>query len=268
MNLRLHQFRRLGLIPIAVLTLAAYYLLVYRPLGQRAAELDAPLQKAWQSLALSLEQSNAPAISFLRITNQLAETRTDIARLEYARRKAAARLELPPVVRARMSMPFQLYEFQNERGKELEDLAKLAKKLKLPVEPPVLAGYPEHTADMREPILLWPALSMANGLVLAAVQCKIGALHSLEVSLALTNTAGRLVSIPVQMEFTGPASAVETLLQMLPLRPEEIKAAGYPELTVEKPPLFVDRLVIKRQSPDKPDEVRVLLRVVGFVMRE
>jgi hypothetical protein len=30
----------------------------------------------------------------------------------------------------------------------------------------------------------------------------------------------------------------------------------------------VDRLVVKRQTPDKPDEVRVWLRVVGFVLRE
>jgi hypothetical protein len=54
----------------------------------------------------------------------------------------------------------------------------------------------------------------------------------------------------------------------LPLRADELRAAGLPEAPVDKPPLFVDRLIIRKQSPDKPDEVRVWLRVVGFVLRE
>jgi hypothetical protein len=40
------------------------------------------------------------------------------------------------------------------------------------------------------------------------------------------------------------------------------------EAPPEKPALFIDRLVIKKQSPDKPDEVRVWMRLVGFVLRD
>jgi hypothetical protein len=54
----------------------------------------------------------------------------------------------------------------------------------------------------------------------------------------------------------------------LPLRANEIQAAGLPEAPADKPPLFVDRLIMQKQSPDKADEVHVWLRAVGFVLRE
>ena len=49
---------------------------------------------------------------------------------------------------------------------------------------------------------------------------------------------------------------------------KEIRAAALPEAPADKPPLFVDRLVVQKQSADKPDEVHVWLRAVGFVLRE
>ena len=58
------------------------------------------------------------------------------------------------------------------------------------------------------------------------------------------------------------------LLQYLPLRADELKAAGSPEIRPDKAPLFIERLVMRKQSPDKPDEVRLSLRAVGFVFRE
>ena len=36
----------------------------------------------------------------------------------------------------------------------------------------------------------------------------------------------------------------------------------------DKPALFIDRLIIKKQAPEKPDEVRVWMRLIGFVLRE
>jgi hypothetical protein len=58
------------------------------------------------------------------------------------------------------------------------------------------------------------------------------------------------------------------LVKCLPLRADEIRAAGLPEAPADKPALFVDRLIIQKQSPDKADEVHVWLRAVGFVLRE
>ena len=275
MKLRFQEYRRRSLIPLAVLGLAAYYLLIFLPLGRRAESLDAPLQKAWERLSISLDlnPTNTTAIDFLHITNQIKETRQALVILEHAKQQATARLQLAPPLRAKMSAPFQLVEYSSERSKQLEELSSLAKQQQVTVEPAVFAGFPEHTADVRQPALLWAALSAIDGLLRTAFQCKITAIHSLEVPLALTNappTNGldRLAEIPLQIEFTASATNAIRFLQCLPLRAEEIRAAGLPEAPTNKPVLFVDRLVVRRQSPDKPDEVRLSLRAIGFALRE
>ena len=110
----------------------------------------------------------------------------------------------------------------------------------------------------------------SSGLLL---QCKVAAIHSLEVPLALTNepptnTTLLLTEIPLQIELTGSSTSVLKLLQNLPLRADEMRAAGLTNAPPDKAPLFIDRLVLKKQSPENPDEVRLSLRAVGFVLRE
>jgi len=41
-----------------------------------------------------------------------------------------------------------------------------------------------------------------------------------------------------------------------------------PEAPPDKPPIFLERILIKRQAPEKPDEIRVWLRAIGFVLIE
>jgi hypothetical protein len=272
---RFQEYRRRVIIPAVGLALAAYYFLVFLPLGRRAESLDTPLQKAWEKLSTSIEpgQTNAPAIDFLRITNQINDTRQALAVLESAKKQATARLQIDPAVRVKMSAPFQLYEYQNERSKLLDDLSALAKQQQVTLDPAVFAGFPEHTADVRQPALLWPALASIDGLLRTAFQCKIGTIHSLAAPLALTNAAPAsgfelLAEIPLELEFTASATNVTRFLQCLPLRAEETRASGLPEIPTNKPVLFVDRLVVKKQAPEKTDEVRVSLRAVGFVLRD
>jgi len=271
----LQHLKRHSMIPLAGLALAAYYLLVLAPLSRRAQGLDAPLQTAWQKLSASLDQTNVVAIDFLRITNQLAETRQAIALLENARQKAAARLELAATVRKRMNEPFKLVDYRIERSRQMDDISKLAKDLQVTLDPAVLLGYPEHTADInvKQTAVLWAALSFTDNLLTTALRCKVGVIHSLDVPLALSNEPPATASVsvaevPLQIEVTGPTASLLALLQSLPLRADELKAAGWPEVPTNKAPLFIERLVIKKQSPDKPDEVRLSLRAVGFVLRE
>lgn len=271
--LSFQEFRRRTLLPLVGMALAAYYLLVFVPLARRASSLDAPLQKDWRKLAASLDQTNATALDFLHITNQLKETRAAMGILEDAKKQAAARLELTPDLRAKLYAPFQLVDYQNERSKQMDDLDRQAKALQIAVDPAVYAGFPEHTVDVRDPVLLWPALSFTDDLLATAVRSKVSAIHSLEVNLTLTNwssgdAAGRWSMIPIQVEFTASADSAARLIRGLPLRADELRAAGLPEAHSEKAPLLLDRLIIRKQSPDKLDEVRVWLRVVGFVLRE
>jgi hypothetical protein len=267
------EYQRRGLIPLIGVALAGYYLFVMLPLTHKAANLNAPLQKAWHTLSLSLDQTNVNAIDFLNITNQLSETRQALLILENAKKQATSRLQLGSAVRARMHEDFKLVYYENERSRQLDQLSSLAKQQQAAVDPAVFAGFPEHTAGVKQPALLWAALSLTEGLLRTALQCKVAAIQALEVPPVLTNAPSangteRLAEIPLQVEFTGSAASVAMLIQSLPLRAEEIRAAGLPEAAADKPALFVDRLIILKQTPDKTDEVHVWLRAVGFVLRE
>jgi hypothetical protein len=267
------EYQRRGIVPLAGLLLAVYYLFVLLPLARKAKSLDEPLQKAWQKLAVSLDQTNATAIDFRHITNQISETRQGLLILESAKQRATARLGLGATVRARMHADFALVDYENERSRQLDELYNLAKQQQVAVVPAVFASFPEHTADVKQPALLWAALSLTDALLRAALQCKVDAVHSLGVPPVLTNappTNGleRLAEIPLHLEFTASATCAMRLLESLPLRADEIRNAGLPAAKADKPPLFVDRLIVQKQSADKPDEVHVWLRAVGFVLRE
>jgi hypothetical protein len=268
-----NERRRRSLVPLAALALTAGYLFVLMPLGQRADKLKEPLDKAWLKLSAALGQTNNPTIDFVGITNQLEATRQAIAAVETTRKKAAARADLGEAVRDRMNAPFQLVDYENERGKQQDDLRKLAAQHQVTVSPAVFDGYPAHTADVRQPSLLWAELALIEDVLTTAIRCKVTAIHSLSVPLALTNSpppegVRTLAEIPVQIEFTAAAPVVAQVLQSIPLRADEMKAAGLPEVATNKPALFIERLTLRKQSPEKPDEVRAAVRVVGFVFRE
>jgi hypothetical protein len=269
----LREYKRGAVVPLAGLALAGYYLLVFLPLVHRADAIEDRLMQDWKKLTTALDQTNAVALDFRRINNQIQETRQALAELKDARKQASAHFDLSPGLRAKMKPPFQLVEFENERGKEMDELSSLAKQQQVALEPAVLAGFPEYTIDVQQPALLWPALSLVDGLLVTAIQCKVTAIHALESPLVFTNAplpdaALRPAQIPLQFEFTGPVAGVLRLVQSLPLRGEELRAAGFTNAPPGKLPLLLDRLIIKKQSPDKPDEVRVGLRLIGFVFQE
>lgn len=271
--LSFQEYKRCTLLPLAGLILGLYYIFVFLPVARRADSLDAPLNQAWHKLATALDQTNATALDFRQITNQLADTRQALLLIENARKRTMARLELGPDLRARLNAPFQLVDFQNERSKDMDRLEQAASKRKLALDPAVFSGFPEHTADIEEPSLLWAALAFTDNLLDTAMNCNVSAIQSLEVPLVLTNapgsdSSGRWAELPLQIELTGSAHNVALLLQSLPLRADELSAAGLPEAPAGKMPLFVERLILRKQTPERLDEVRVWLRVVGFVSRE
>jgi len=267
------HLKRRSIIPLAGLGLLTYYVSFLVPLSRKAAGLDAPLQAAWQKLSLSIDQTNVTAIDFLHITNQLAETRQSIALLDSAKQKALQRLDLSAAIKARLNAPFQNVEYQDYRSQQMVEMEKLAKQHQVSLEPPVRAGYPDYSTDIRQPTILWAALSFVDSILATALQCKVSVIHSLDVPLSLTNEppinpATALTEIPLQLEITGSAASVLKLLQNLPLRGDELRKAGFTEARPDKAPLFIDRFIMRKQSPDKPDEVRVSLRALGYVLRD
>jgi hypothetical protein len=184
-----------------------------------------------------------------------------------------ARADFGETVRERLEAPFQLVDYESERGQQQDYFRKLAAQAKVTVAPGVFDGFPVHTADLKQPDLLWAELAMIENLLTMAIHCKVTTMVSLNAPTAFTNgpaTSGAwsLAEIPVRLEFTAPAAAIASLLESLPRRADELKAAGLPEALPQKPAMFLDRLILRKQSPDKPDEVHATLRVVGFVFRE
>lgn len=268
-----NERRRRHLIPVIVLALAAGYLFVLLPLSQRVDQLNEPLNKAWRNLSAALGQTNNLSIDFVGLTNQIDATRQAVVALETARQRAAMRSALDAALRERMSAPFQLVDYENERGALQDALRRLAAKHKVTVAPAVFDGFPAHTTDVRQPALLWVQLAFVQELLTAAIQSQVAGIQALSVSSVLTNPPPpngirALTEIPLQLELVGEAAKVTRFLERLPLRAEEVEAAGLPVTTTNKPALFVERMVLRKQTPDKPEEIRASLRIVGFVFRE
>jgi hypothetical protein len=267
------EYRRRGLLPAIVLTLVLFYLLAFRSLSQHSAELDQPLNKARAKLAHFTEQpTNASTFDFQHITNQLNETRQDLVLLESAKKQLTSRLELPQSIKERFTSEFRGADYEQDRDRRRRALDRNAKALQVRLENKVV--LPEYNSAVAEPRLLWPALDFADHLLDSAIRCKVTTIHLLEVSaLAPTNypgfdSGGHWSQIPLELEFTSPADNALKLLQSLPLKSDEIRAAGLFEPRPGKTPLLIDHLLIRKQSPERLDEVRVWLQVAGFVWHD
>lgn len=264
---------RRALIPLLAMALVAGYLFVLLPLGHRAQNLDEPLDKAWRNLSAALNQTNNPTIDFVGITNQTEAIRLALTAVDAARKRAAEQTELGDIVRERMNIPFQLVDYESERGRLQDELNRLAAQHKVKIDPAVFGGFPSHTAEVRQPALLWAELEMINSLLTTAIRCEVASIGSLNVPMVLTNVpppvgVRTVAEIPIQIDLVGDAPKVINFLRSLPLRAEELKAAGLPEANTNKPALFIDRMVLRKQSPNKPEEISASLRIVGFVVRD
>ena len=267
-----NERRRSFLVPLAALVLAAGYLFVVLPLARRVDQLNEPLNAAWRKLSASLGQTNNVTIDFTTLTNQLDVTSEAMTALEIARKKAAARTALGEAVLERMRAPFQLVVYEEERGKQQDDLFRLATQNQVALAPAVFDGFPAHTADVRQPSLLWAELALVQDLLTMAIHCKVTGIQSLSVPIVFTNApppsgVRSITEIPIRMDLIGEAPKVASFLQSLPLRGEELSAAGLPAVATNKPALYLDRLVLRREVPEKPDEVHASLRIVGYVFR-
>ncbi len=267
------ETRYRSILPLLAGVLGAVYLFVFVPIDRKASSLDAPLEQSWRKLAAVLGQTNVLKLDFVSLTNQFKETRTALTVFEQARQQARARIELDPALREQLNEPFFLVDYKNEAGRRMGMLVRLAKQENVVLEPAVLTGFPEQSIDVKEPALLWAELAFLDTLLTAAIHAKVTTVHFMAAQMPLTNApitlnGLALAELPMQIELTGAFTNVARFLQTLPLRADEIKVAGLPEAPTNKPALFIDRLVLRKQAPEKPDEVRLSLRAVGFVFQK
>lgn len=256
------------------LALAAYCLLVYLPLQDRNATLDEPLRNARKNLVtINVENPFVGGLEPDRIADTLARMDRDLDSLKRSERAILARVQLDAPTRAKMRAPFQLIDYQNERQLRIEELSALAKKQGVALEPAVFAGFPEFVADRPEPGLLWAQLNVVSHLVGAAIQAKVTTIHAITSptpeGLRFADGGGVFLDvIPIRIETSGPADALAHFLRILPLRSEEAKPLSLPEPLPAKPALFIERMILRKTTPEKTDQGHLELHARGYVYRD
>jgi hypothetical protein len=255
-----------------VLGLALYYFLVFRPLSKSAETLDEPLNEIWQELVdFSRESSSVRDLDLDQIKKTQESLRASLAAIKKVREKISTRVELEPEIRAKMNEPFSLIDFQNERQKRIEQLTALAKTQQVTLDAAALTGFPEYKAETRDPSVLWAQLAMVHHVLTVAINSKVGQVKNVSLLAtqpeAVVNVADVVwQEIQLRIELIAPMPSAANFLSAIPLRAEEMKAAGLPESSAGKPSLFLDRLLIRKQTPEKPDEISLDLVISGFVL--
>ncbi len=259
---------------LAVLALAAYYLLVFQPLAGRARQADKALISDWDRFVASNRTSLAGAgLALDEFTNRLQQLRLAATNLATAGRLVSGRVDLPAGIRAVMSGPFSLIDLQNERQRQTEEIAQLARERGVKLESGASNGLAVDTGysvDMENPAMLWARLHFTGQLVRTALESKVGGLTALH---QLPDTAYRsavdgsvlLVEAPMRLELFGATEAVNRFLASLPLPATAMTSVGLPATLTNKPVLFINQLLVRKCAPDRPGDVSVEVNVSGFV---
>jgi hypothetical protein len=250
---------------------AVYYVVIYRPLTQRAEVLNQPLQEVWRELAEVGPPGALDASMHSKLEQTREAAREALARLEVVQQAVAARLELDAFTRAAMAEPFQLIDFQNERQSRIEELTRKAVAAKVVVGPGVSSGFPEYLAEQPHPEWLWPQLLLAQHLVAGAIRSAVATvevvrLPPVQVYRSGTNGNDWLTEISAEIELSGPAPAVDRFLEQLPLTAPEIQARGLPAAEASKPVIFIRGVVQRKERRDRSDQVKLELGSSMFVL--
>ena len=263
---------QIGLL-LAGLGMCLYFLAVYQPLSRRAADLDQPLLDLWNKLAEASTPVTRPDQSrLLELDAALLAVRNARDLIERSRQTLADRIRPDPELTERIRGPFKLIEFQNERQLATEQLWRLARQKKVQLDPELAAGFPEYLADRsHQPALLWVQLRLLQDVLNAAISCEVSVIQSVSsppVEVYSASDAGlpdHHANVPVQVELVGQAYSIMRFLESLPLRSDEILERGLPAAAPGKPAYFIDQLLIRKESREKPDEIRLRALIRGFV---
>lgn len=243
-----------SLLLLAAVGLLGAYAAVFLPLTHQADALDRPLLVAWTNLLTEVRTNSVVSgLGAEDLRASRTEVESTLALVRTASEAAAERLRLSPELRDKVNAPFQLVEFEKSRLQVVTDLRRLAESNQVAVADAVWNGFPEYTFAEANPSLLWAELAFANQLLARAVVHRPAAVTSLAVlprrSHRPRETDGRaLEEVRLRVELHGPVDAVTAFVAALPLRAEELKALGHPEVPGQEPPLFLDRFLLKNST--------------------
>jgi hypothetical protein len=255
-----------------LLFLALFYALVYRPLCDNVEALDRPLTEAWTKLLRTRLVEGGPAgVNTAALDFRLRELELAAARLDTLSNSLAMQIAFSGPVASKMKRSFQLVDFQNERQLSQEELTSLASAQSLALPPAIPAGYPEYSADLAHPELLWGHLAVAHETLKLALRCEVTNLVALTARPPRAIPAGETgiplaYELPVSLNCAGSWPAIARFLTSLPLRSGEPRPAGLPEIPASKPAFHIERIILRKDAPERPNGARLEVRVVGVVL--
>lgn len=254
---------------LVTLLLGAYYLIGLRPLARKAQDLDHPLQDQWKQLVATNRASVAcQGLDLAGYSGRLTNLQARAKQLDQLRALVDQRIQPSPSLSNLLSQPFTLYQFQNASQQRSEQLSQTAHKNGVQLAPAALAGLPQYSDNDPEPNYLWARLEHSTALLECALGAKVEAVRSLaqlpSVRYRLLGEHTFLEELPVRLEVLGDMTSLSRLLTSLPLRGQELTAAGLPALT-NKPAFFLSRILLRKASAQHPNEVLAEMRISTFV---
>ena len=274
MKLDWHSINTPRLVTVfAVLLLIGSFSIIL-PLSKRDQQLTAELNDKWRTLwSKDVRQVDFKNLDIARIRRHLEQLYDSDLQLALETPLIRSRIQIDPAVQKRMKEPFQLIDYINEFQLKIEEIENLAKEKKTKLDQSVLNSFPEHTSDRVNPELLWAELELVYQAVTSALNCGVYEMLSLRVG---SNPSGqisllrgkKLIEIPLRIKLSGPMNSVYLFLQSLPLRADEIARFQLPAAHKEKPALFINNIVILKNSTTNADSVEVEVAIVGLIYHE
>ncbi|MCS1410847.1 MAG: hypothetical protein M2R45_04042 [Verrucomicrobia subdivision 3 bacterium] len=252
--------------------ISLYFLAIYRPLLARTERLDGPLQNAWDQLAEINRKSLTPdRLDLDNISRGLTQLELNLTNVTNANETLLSRIEIDPFYQSKTTETFQLIDYQNQRQSLIESLGEVAHSRNVKIEPAVFEGFPTHLSDQPRPSFLWAELIQTHHLIQSLIYAKIDSIQNLSVRrqrVPILSTAHPPALTPVisEVKFSCNSARLARLLLMLPLHSGEINqrlALDYPP---HKPSLYVDQILIQKDSPERTSNVTVWMKTVGFVL--
>lgn len=242
---------------IALLT----YLFVFRSLSRETSMLDGELEQVWRDLTQE---------SFVNVDGRLNDARQSDLALAKVESSVFDRIGLDPAFEKSMKGSFQLVEFEIERATRSDDLLRLAgtKKVSIPADP--FDELPNYTEEFAEPRLLWGRLAVGYHALVTAIDSGVDSIENVGSFKVRKHGSPSpfLDEITFKMTLTGSMAKISAFLKALPMGRSDLDRYGLPSIQRVKPALFIDGLMLRKRPGKNFDDVRLDLRIGGFIYRE
>ena len=245
----------------------AYFLFVYRPLNARTKEKESLLRQTWSRIETIHRKKQAPdRIDYNHISQSLKRLAPNMERVKQT---LLSRIEIDSFYRDK-SLEFQLVDYENHRQEVIESLGKLAQTRQSQIPPSVFEGFPAYHSDLSHPNYLWIELALTQHLLQSMIYADVESISKLSVQRQRTPSADAdlpppLIPVISEIQFVCDSSSLFRLLLMLPLRAEEIQKDLNIAYPANKPSLYIEQILIQKNSPEKPAHIFVWMKIVGFI---